>query len=56
MLRRHDLGDADRDRIQDLLPGRPGRRGGVGADNRPFLDAVRCLAETDIARTGPPTC
>ena len=49
MFSRHDLSDAHWDRIQDLLPGRPGQHGGVGQDNRRFVDAIRYLAKTGIA-------
>src|SRR5262249_55524254 len=43
------LSDADWDRIQDLLPGRPGQHGGVARDNRRFLDAVLWIARTGAA-------
>ena len=56
MFSRHDLPDADWDRIQDLLPGRPGQHGGVGKDNRRFVDAIRYLAKTGIAWADLPTC
>jgi len=56
MLSRHDLPDADWDRIEPLLPGRAGGHGRVGADNRVFVDAVRHLAETGIAGADLPTC
>src|SRR5262245_29263893 len=49
MFSRHDLPDADWHRIKDLLPGRPGQHGGVGNDNRLFVDAIRYLAKTGIA-------
>ena len=49
MFSRHDISDADWDRIKDLLPGRPGQHGGVGNDNRLFVDAIRYLAKTGIA-------
>ena len=55
MFSRHDLSDADWDRIQDLLPGRPGQHGGVGNDNRLFVDAIRYLAKTGIAWADLPT-
>ena len=55
MFSRHDLPDADWDRIQDLLPGRPGQHGGVGKDNRRFVDAIRYLAKTGIAWADLPT-
>jgi transposase len=49
MRRRHEISDADWDRIKDLLPGRAGRHGGVAADNRRFVNAVPW-----VARTGAP--
>jgi transposase len=49
MLSRHDICDADWDRIKDLLPGRPGQHGGVGKDNRLFVNAIRYLAKTGVA-------
>ena len=55
MFSRHDLPDADWDRIKDLLPGRPGQHGGVGKDNRLFIDASRYLAKTGIAWADLPT-
>lgn len=48
MFSRHDIRDADWERIKDLLPGRPGQHGGVGNDNRLFVDAIRYLAKTGI--------
>ena len=55
MFSRHDLPDAHWDRIKDLLPGRAGRHGGVGNDNRLFIDAIRYLAKTGIAWADLPT-
>ena len=49
MLRRHEISDADWDRIKHLLPGQPGQHGGVAQDNRRFLNAILW-----IARTGAP--
>src|SRR5215475_1511084 len=49
MRRRHEISDADWDRIPHLLPGQPGQHGGVAADNRQFVNAVLW-----IARTGAP--
>ncbi len=46
MLHRHAISDADWDRINDLLPGRPGQPGWVAKDNRLFLDAVLWIAKT----------
>jgi transposase len=48
MGRRHEIGDADWDRIKDLLPGQPGQHGGVAEDNRRFLNAVVYVAKTGI--------
>jgi hypothetical protein len=44
MLPRHAISDADWDRIEDLLPGRPGQPGWLAKDNRLFLDAVPWIA------------
>lgn len=49
MGRRHEISDADWDRIKDQLPGRPGQHGRVAADNRRFINAVLW-----VARTGSP--
>ena len=46
MRRRHEISDADWDRIKDLLPGLPGGHGGVAQDNRRFVDAVLWIAKT----------
>ena len=43
---RHAISDADWDRIQDLLPGRPGQTGWLARDNRLFIDAVLWIATT----------
>ncbi len=56
MLSRHDISDAHWGRIERLLPGRPGQHGGVGADNRLFVNAIRYLAKTGIAWADLPTC
>ena len=56
MLSRHDISDAHWDRIKNLLPGRPGEHGGIGKDNRLFLNAVRYLAKTGIAWADLPSC
>lgn len=48
-MRRHEITDDDWERIEELLPGRPGQHGGIAADNRRFLNAVLW-----IARTGAP--
>lgn len=46
MPHRHALSDANWERIQDLLPGRPGQPGWTARDNRLFLDAVLWIAKT----------
>jgi transposase len=48
MGRRHEVSDADWDRIKDRLPGQPGRHGGVAEDNRRFINAVLYVARTGI--------
>jgi transposase len=59
MYARHAISDADWDRIQDLLPGRPGQHGGIARDNRLFVNAVLWVARTGAgwrdlpARFGP---
>ena len=55
MFSRHDLSDAEWDRIEPLIPGRAGGHGGVGEDNRRFVNAVRYLAKTGIAWADLPT-
>jgi transposase len=42
-MRRHEISDADWDRVKGLLPGR-----GPKADNRRFVDAVLYVAKTGI--------
>jgi transposase len=49
MRRRHEISDADWERIEQLLPGQAGHHGGVAEDNRLFINAVLW-----IARTGAP--
>lgn len=56
MLSRHDISDADWARVEPLIPGRAGGHGGVGGDNRLFVDAARYLAKTGIAWADLPTC
>jgi|SRR5262245_12711341 len=48
MVRRHEISDADWDRIKDLLPGWPGQHGGIAEDNRRFINAVLYVARTGI--------
>jgi transposase len=43
---RHAISDADWQRVQHLLPGRPGQTGWLAKDNRLFLDAVLWIAKT----------
>ena len=45
-MRRHEISDADWDRIKDLLPGQPGGHGGIAIDNRRFVNAVLWNART----------
>ena len=49
MGHRHEISDADWDRIKDLLPGQPGQHGGVAGDNRRFVNAVLWIARTGAA-------
>src|ERR671932_43662 len=44
----------DGDRIEGLLPGRPGQHGGVAGENRLFIDAVLDRARTGTPREDPP--
>jgi transposase len=48
MGRRHEIADADWDRIKGLLPGQPGQHGGIAEDNRRFINAVLYVARTGI--------
>jgi transposase len=48
MGRRHEISDADWERIKDLLPGQPGQHGGIAEDNRRFINAVLYVARTGI--------
>lgn len=45
---RHALTDEQWDRVQDLLPGKPGDPGRSGEDNRLFVDAVLYIAKTGV--------
>ena len=47
--RRHDISDHAWERLEPLLPGRPGSWGGIARDNRLFINAVFW-----IFRTGAP--
>lgn len=46
MLSRHEIADHDWERIEGLVPGRPGQHGGVAEDNRLFVNAVLWIAKT----------
>jgi transposase len=48
-MRRYEIADDQWNRIQDLLPGKPGDPGVTAQDNRLFINAVLW-----IARTGAP--
>lgn len=48
MRRRHELTDAQWNRIKDLLPGREGDPGRTAADNRLFVGAVLYVLKTGI--------
>jgi transposase len=48
MGRRHEISDADWDRIKHLLPGQPGQHGGIAEDNRRFINAVLYVGRTGI--------
>ena len=52
MLPRHAISDADWDRIQHLLPGRPGQTGWLAQDNRRFIDAVLWIAKIKEEQLG----
>ena len=60
MRRRHELTDAQWERIKGLLPGKPADPGRAAADNRPFVDAVLYVLKTGVpwadlpARFGKP--
>jgi transposase len=49
MGHRHEISDADWDRIKDHLPGQPGQHGGVADDNRRYINAVLWIARTGAA-------
>lgn len=46
MYHRHAISDSDWERIEDLLPGRPGQTGWLAADNRQFINALLWIAKT----------
>ena len=43
---RHGLTDTQWERIEDLIPGKPGDPGRTGNDNRLFVDAIVWMART----------
>lgn len=48
MVRRHELTDAQWEKIQDLLPGKEGDPGRTALDNRLFVNAVLFVLKTGI--------
>jgi transposase len=60
MPRRHELTDAQWEKVKGLLPGKAGDPGRTAADNRRFVDAVLYVPKTGIpwadlpARYGKP--
>lgn len=48
MPRRHELTEAEWEKIQDLLPGKDGDPGRTAADNRLFVNAVLYVLRTGI--------
>jgi transposase len=46
MLPRHAISDDNWERVESLLPGRPGTPGRNARDNRLFLDAVLWIGKT----------
>src|SRR5216684_240214 len=47
-MRRHEIPEDQWERIEALLPGRPGGHGGVAKDNRKFINAVWFVSKTGI--------
>src|SRR5215213_4006918 len=47
-MHRHELTNDQWMRIESLLPGRPGQHGGVGRDNRLFVNAIFYIAKTGV--------
>ncbi len=45
-MRRHEITDEAWDRIENMLPGRPGQQGWIAKDNRLFLNAVLWIGKT----------
>ena len=54
MSRRYELTDDQWERIEALLPGRPGDPGGQGEDTRLFVNAVILVARTGAPRRDQP--
>lgn len=48
MRRRHELTDAQWEKIKDLLPGKDGDPGRTAADNRLFVNAVLYVLKTGV--------
>ena len=48
MARRHELTDAQWERIKDAVPGKAGDPGRTAADNRLFVDAVLFVLKTGV--------
>jgi transposase len=55
MAHRHEISDADWNRIKNLLPGQPGQHGGVADNNRRFINAGLYVARTGIPWRDLPT-
>jgi transposase len=55
MGHRHAISDDDWERIEHLLPGRPGDSGWTSSNNRLFIDAVLYVAKTGIPWRDLPT-
>lgn len=49
MRHRHEMTDAEWDRIKHLLIGQRGQHGGIAHDNRQFINAVLWIARTGAA-------
>jgi transposase len=55
MGHRHAISDEQWERIERLLPGRPGDTGWTSKDNRLFIDAILYVAKTGIPWRDLPT-
>lgn len=53
MRHRHELTDAQREKVQDLVPGKASDSGRTRADNRLFVDAVIYVLKTEIPGGSP---